>query len=120
MGLFIALGFIPERVIAGLGEMGVVIAHDIRHSDADALLLVIQHQHGAAIGAQTNLQRAIRIVGIERHPFDLFGVIHLHIAIVEKGDMRGVLASDGLADVAVTFVVVDRFGGCLLYTSRCV
>ena len=111
MGLGIALRLVPEGVIGRLGEFGVVIAHDVRHGDADALLLVVQHQDGAAIGAQADFQRAVRVVRVERHALDLFGVVHLHVAIVEEGDVGGVLLGHGFADVAVALMVVDRLGG---------
>ena len=110
MRLLIALRLIPERVIRGLRERRIVIAHHIRHRHADALLFVVQHQHRPAIGAKTDFQRAIRVIGVERHPLHLFGVIHLHIAIVEKRDMGGVLFGHGFADIAVAFMVINRLG----------
>ena len=110
VGLLIALRLIPKCVIRRLRERRIVIAHDIRHRDADAVLFVVQQQHGPAIGAQANLQRAVGVVRIKRHPFHLFGMIRLHIAIVEKRHMRVLLLSNRFADIAVAFMVINRFG----------
>jgi len=111
VGFFVALLLIPKRMVAGLREGGVIIAHDVRHRDADALLFVVQHQHRAAIGAEADFQRAIGVVGIERHTLHLFGVVGLQVGVVEKGDMGVLLTGDGFADIAVTFMVINRFCG---------
>ena len=110
MRLLVALRFVPERVIARRREFRVIIAHHIRHRHADALLLVVQHQNRPAIGAQANFQRPIGVVCIKRHPLHLFGMIGLHITMLEKRHMRVLLLGDRFADVAVAFVVVNRLG----------
>jgi hypothetical protein len=39
-------------------------------------------------------------------------MIHLHITIVEKGNMRRVLPGDRFANIAMAFVVINWFCGC--------
>ena len=109
---WVAFALVPKSVVGRLWKHGIVVAHHVRHGDADALLLVIKHQHGTTVGAEADFQRAVRVAGIEGHPLHLFRVVGLHVAVIEEGDMRRVLAGYGLADVAVTFVVVNWFGGC--------
>jgi hypothetical protein len=60
------------------------MAHDVRHGNADALRPVVQHHDGAAIGAEAEFQRAVRVLRVEGHPLDILGVVHLQVIVVEK------------------------------------
>src|SRR6056297_1744929 len=96
-----------EGVIRGRGDL-IIIAHQVWHDDADAALLVVEHDRRAAIRAGAQLQRTIGIVGIERLALQTGLVVHRHIAMLEEHDMGGVLPGDALADGTVTGVIVDR------------
>src|SRR6056297_200963 len=98
---------IVEGVIGGRCDL-TVIAHQVRHDDADAVLLVVEHDRRAAFATGAQLKRAVGIVGVERLAFQTGLVVDRHIAMPEEHDMGGVLPGDALADGTVTGVIVDR------------
>ena len=105
--LGISLSVVVKRVIGRFGKSRAV-AHDIRYRHPDALLFVIKHDNRTAFTAGTKLQRAIGIIGVEGLALQIFWMIHRQIAMVEKGNMGGLLASHRFADIAVADVVVYR------------
>src|SRR6056297_4119903 len=98
---------IVEGVIGGRGDL-ITIPHQVGHDDADAMLLIVEHDRRAAFATGAQLKRAVGIVGIERLAFQTGLVVHRHIAMFEEHDMGGVLPGDALADGTVTGVIVDR------------
>jgi hypothetical protein len=98
-------------MIRRLWELIVIVSHDVWHGNADATLLVIQHQYRIAIGAKADLQWTPWIASVERYALDRLGMINLQVAVVEEDHVCGVLLGHRLADIAVAFVVVDGFGG---------
>src|SRR6056297_624530 len=98
---------IVEGVIGCRGDL-ITIPHQVGHDDADAVLLVVEHDRRAALATGAQLKRAVGIVGIERLAFQTGLVVHRHIAMFEEHDMGGVLPGDALADGTVTGVIVDR------------
>src|SRR6056297_1827398 len=98
---------IVEGVIGGRGDL-ITIPHQVGHDDADAMLLVVEHDRRAAFATGAQLKRAVGIVGVERLAVQTGLVVDRHIAMPEEHDMGGVLPGDALADRTVTGVIVDR------------
>src|SRR5690348_5836723 len=59
LGSWVAFALVPEGMVGGFRKRRIVVAHDIGHGHADALLLVVQHQHRTAVGAEADFQRAV-------------------------------------------------------------
>jgi hypothetical protein len=72
------------------------------------MLFIVQQDRRPAIGAGAQLQRAVRVVLVERLARQLFRVIHRQIGIIEKRHMRRLLASHAFSDVTMAGVVINR------------
>ena len=107
IGLGHACRRIIERVIGGWQLVGVM-PHQVGHDNPDPLFLVIQHDRCAACLADAQLQRAVRILVIERHALQAAGVFYAEITMFEEDNMGRRLSRDALAHRAMTGVVVDR------------
>jgi hypothetical protein len=92
-----------------------VVAHQVRYDHANSLLLVVEHDRLTARRAQAELERAVRILVVERHALQACHVVDLEIAVIEEHDVRRRLRRHALAHRAVARVIVDRIliGACV-------
>src|SRR3546814_6810079 len=84
------------------------VAHQIGHDHPNAVLLVVEHDRGAAGGAGAQLQGTVGVLVVERLALHAVWIVHLHVAMLEEHDVARLLAGDALAHGAVAGVVVER------------
>ena len=92
-------------MVAG-GRDRIPVAHQIRHNDTDAALLVVKHDRGAASLTNAQFQWPVWVLIIERHAFQVITVFYIKIVVIEKDHVSGRLSGNAFANGAVASVVV--------------
>ena len=95
-------GMISRRQLVG------IIPHQVGHYDPDAVFLVVQHDRRTACGTSAQLQRPIRVLGIEGLSIQFGRLVHCQIIVLKKHDVSCRLPGYGLANRAMAGVVVYR------------
>ena len=89
--------WIVKRVVRSW-QAFFVVAHQIRYYDANAILLVVKHDWGAAGFADAQFQRTIWILVIERHALEAACARYVQIAVFEKHHVSGWLSGNTFAN----------------------
>lgn len=108
-GGWIAAGAV-EKGVVDRGQGSGVETHQVGDDSADALLLVVEHDWGAAFGANAEFERAVWICGVEGDTLQADLVFDDQVTMVEEDYVGIGLAGDVFADGAMADVFVDGVG----------
>src|SRR3546814_11779848 len=79
----------------------------IGHDHPNAVLLVVEHDRGAAGGAGAQLHGTVGVLVVERLALHAVWIVHLHVAMLEAPDVARLMAGAALSHGAVAGGVLE-------------